>query len=506
MPIILRVAMVLAIVGLGAVVVYVGAGGLGVVATSLGKTFSGFVAGVTATPSPSPTVVTISDAPTLAPPEEPYTNVSTVDLVVSVPSALVGNTEHRIRVYLALKDLPPQAIQEVPIADSPRTVIPVELTKGINDFTVTIIGPGGESDTSAVVRYVLDTSKPKVTITSPKNNAVINGKSVTIKGKVQARSTLIARNADNEQSLASTAEADGTFTLSLPLTTGVNHITIEATDPAGNASTAELTVRRGNGKLTVTLSRVRLLDLAQVAAAVHQAQRDRHRPRRQPVVGRRRDLHAEHPGDPDGHRRNEDRSEWQGVVPDHDPQGRGPGRRQCDRVDLERPVRFDDGRHRHHDHEVAAGRRAFDSPAGVDSGRRRSYHPRMPMWRCPHCGIPQAETARCWVCHRSSTACLTCRNFRRSVAGKAGYCALDRQRRLLRGDEIRACWEASPVPFGTPEMPAARALLPMVDGTPAARLEFVEVVDVVARTPGREPEADTLPAEPRWSLWDDLGA
>ena len=62
------------------------------------------------------------------------------------------------------------------------------------------------------------------------------------------------------------------------------------------------------------------------------------------------------------------------------------------------------------------------------------------------------------------------------------------------------------MPFGAPEMPAARALLPMVDGTPVARLEFVEVVDIVARTPGLEPEADTLPAEPRWSLWDELGA
>jgi hypothetical protein len=254
MPIVVRIAMTLAVIALGAVVLYLGAGGLRTVAASLGTTFSGFVQGVTATPSPAPTVLTVSDAPSLAPPDEPYTNVGTVDLVVSVPSALVGNTEHRIRVYLALADQPPQAIQEVPIADTPKTIIPVELSKGINDFTVTIIGPGGESDTSAVVRFVLDTAKPKVTITSPKNNAVINGKSVVIKGKVQARSTLIARNADNEQSISSTAEADGTFKLSLPLTNGVNHITINAADPAGNESTAELTVRRGNGKLTVALT------------------------------------------------------------------------------------------------------------------------------------------------------------------------------------------------------------------------------------------------------------
>jgi hypothetical protein len=63
------------------------------------------------------------------------------------------------------------------------------------------------------------------------------------------------------------------------------------------------------------------------------------------------------------------------------------------------------------------------------------------MWRCPHCGAPQAETARCWVCHRSSTTCSTCRHFRPSLAADVGYCAKDRWRTPLTGLELRACWE-----------------------------------------------------------------
>jgi hypothetical protein len=74
----------------------------------------------------------------------------------------------------------------------------------------------------------------------------------------------------------------------------------------------------------------------------------------------------------------------------------------------------------------------------------------MPMWRCPHCGTPQAETARCWVCRRSSTSCATCRHFRNAVAVNLGYCGLDRERSPLRGDEIRPCWEA------VPEAPAVK--------------------------------------------------
>ena len=82
------------------------------------------------------------------------------------------------------------------------------------------------------------------------------------------------------------------------------------------------------------------------------------------------------------------------------------------------------------------------------------------MWHCPHCGAPQAETARCWVCRRSSTTCSTCRHFRASLAADLGYCALDRQRRPLTGRELRGCWAERPLTGAdqgkprTPERPA----------------------------------------------------
>jgi hypothetical protein len=65
----------------------------------------------------------------------------------------------------------------------------------------------------------------------------------------------------------------------------------------------------------------------------------------------------------------------------------------------------------------------------------------MPMWRCPHCQTPQAEAARCWVCHRSTTSCASCRNYRRSISLGLAYCGLDRGRNALTGEEIRPCWE-----------------------------------------------------------------
>ena len=99
-----------------------------------------------------------------------------------------------------------------------------------------------------------DAVPPKITITSPKNNATVNGKAVTIKGKTQARTTLLARNDASGSSIGGTAGADGTFALSLALSPGVNTIMITGTDPAGNVSEVNLNVKRGAGKLTAKLT------------------------------------------------------------------------------------------------------------------------------------------------------------------------------------------------------------------------------------------------------------
>jgi hypothetical protein len=134
------------------------------------------------------------------------------------------------------------------------------------------------------------------------------------------------------------------------------------------------------------------------------------------------------------------------------------------------------------------------------------------MWRCPHCGTPQAETARCWVCKRSSTACGTCRNFRHSVAGSLGFCGLDRRRQPLAGDEIRACWEAWPSTVGLP--PTVSPAQPPAGLRAAKPREFVEVgvhppVEVPATTGEAAPivlAPVSMPAigEPGWSLWGDV--
>jgi hypothetical protein len=84
----------------------------------------------------------------------------------------------------------------------------------------------------------------------------------------------------------------------------------------------------------------------------------------------------------------------------------------------------------------------------------------MATWRCPNCSTLQMESGRCFLCDRSATSCGTCVNFRRSLVGGLGYCALDRRRSPLTGDERRDCWSGAAA-----ELPGG-LFAPLVISTP----------------------------------------
>jgi len=251
-----RLLLVLAVAALGVGVLVVAGGGLGRVAAAVGSSLTGFLSDITSTPAPSASPLTVADAPTLEPPDEPYTNQPTVDLVGTVPAAVAGDPDSRIRIYVAIGDGESGPIMEVPVGPSQHFLVPnVQLSKGTNTFTATIVGPTGlESEKSASVAYILDTSKPKITISSPKSNAVVNGKTAKIVGQTQGRSTISIRNATTNATVSGAADGKGAFSVSVPIASGTNAIEVTATDPAGNVNMATLTVRRGTGALLAHLS------------------------------------------------------------------------------------------------------------------------------------------------------------------------------------------------------------------------------------------------------------
>ena len=271
LPLPAKLILAFALVALGVAVLFAGRGGLAQIVGTIGSAFSGFVEEVTATPTPTPVPTVLLEVPSLDAPQESYTNAPAVDITGSVPPQFVGRSDVRIRLYVTLPELAPAPIAEQSISGRATFLFPgIELTKGANEFSASLVAADGtESEASAPIRYVLDTSKPKITITSPEDGAVINGATVEIVGKTQARSTVQARNEANSTSATTSAASDGTFTLVLAIEAGTNGISLTATDPAGNQGSFVLSVLRGSGTLMADLTasayRFRLSKLPQNA-------------------------------------------------------------------------------------------------------------------------------------------------------------------------------------------------------------------------------------------------
>jgi hypothetical protein len=255
MPLPASLALAVAVLALAGVVLATVSGALPRVVATVGTAFGGFTETVFASPTPNLTPAPIPGVPTLVAPDSPYTNVATATVAGTVPFEVVGRSDHTIRIYVAVPDQEAVPVKEIPVGATPSfVVVDLPLENGRNDVSATVVGPGGESDPSAIVTYVLDTSKPKVTISSPKNGAIVNGATVTIKGKTQGRATVLARNEANGTATTAEAKSDGTFQVKVPIAAGTNGISVTATDLAGNVgSPAVVKVRRGSGSLAVAL-------------------------------------------------------------------------------------------------------------------------------------------------------------------------------------------------------------------------------------------------------------
>lgn len=236
----------------------IGMGAVGPAVSSLVQSFGQMVGSITRiTGSPSPSILGVaSDAPSIEPPDQPTTNVASIDLTVLLPTAVVGLDGYSTRLYNALPNAQPAVIAEAPVKQTSTLVFSsLTLAKGLNTFTAVIVGPGNvQSAPSKPVTITLDVSKPSIAISSPKNGSSVKGTSVTVKGKTQPLSDVQIKNDANNATATATADDTGLFSIAITIAAGPNNLTISVTDPAGNGNTAQLTVTRGSGTLGVTIS------------------------------------------------------------------------------------------------------------------------------------------------------------------------------------------------------------------------------------------------------------
>jgi hypothetical protein len=257
MPLPIKAAMAASVGVLSLAILWIASGAVGPAVDGAVRGIGGLVTTVgNVVSSPEPTgAPAIADAPSIVQPAEPYTNDDAVDVTVNVPASVAGQQGYTVRLWVTVKDGDPQVITEVPVAATSVLVIPdVELVKGRNDIQASIVGPGGESELSGVATWTLDQSRPKVTITSPKDNAATAKDSVTVKGKTQANSVVRVKNALTGATETGNADTDGLFSIKVVVEPGINELTVTAVDPAGNPNTDTVTVRKGSGSMQVSLT------------------------------------------------------------------------------------------------------------------------------------------------------------------------------------------------------------------------------------------------------------
>ena len=250
-----KAGLAVAVILFGVVVLVNAPGVIGAFASGLGHAIGGVVDKLSQTAAPSATDLVLPPAPSLTLPTQPYTNQPTLDLTGTISNSVVGQSGYTIRIYRKVGTATAAKVAEIPVGSSPTFTVPaVALAAGSDTFTATLVSPSGESPPSVAVTYILDQSKPKIVITSPAKNAVVNGAVVTITGQTQAGSSISARNEANGVTAVATADNAGAFSVIVALAGGVNGISVTATDPAGNAGAVVISVQRGTGQLSVKLT------------------------------------------------------------------------------------------------------------------------------------------------------------------------------------------------------------------------------------------------------------
>ena len=257
-PVPIGLAIASALIMLGIVTVLIGSGLVVDVARGVGSAFQNAITRLTS--QPPPTIApsgAVLDVPLIDPPANSgYTSQATQIIAGAVPPATVGKSGYKVHVYQLATNNAKTLVAEVVIGSTTRFSTPaLTLTEGSNVFAAAIDGPTGEGKLSASVTYILDTTAPPITVSSPKQNALLNSSIASISGQTDPGVSLIIRNKQVAGGGVTTATAgsDGRFSASVAIIAGPNTIVITGTDEAGNAASTTITVRRSYGDLAAHL-------------------------------------------------------------------------------------------------------------------------------------------------------------------------------------------------------------------------------------------------------------
>jgi hypothetical protein len=245
-----RILLVVAILALSAGVVLAGSGAFQGGAAALGQAFGRLVGGVLGV-GPASTPSTALQPPRLFAPSSTWTSQGHWDLRGRLPSGVAGRAGLTIRVFVN-----GQPMKSVPVPTTADFLVEhVAIPRGTSQLYATIRGPVSESEPSLAIEVTFDDVPPDLRVTSPKDAAKVNGTSVVVKGATQPGSSVSVRNERTGTTGHGGASWEsGWFEVSVSIGKGTNGLTVTSVDPAGNATSTVVSILKGDGKLTASLS------------------------------------------------------------------------------------------------------------------------------------------------------------------------------------------------------------------------------------------------------------
>ena len=113
---------------------------------------------------------------------------------------------------------------------------PISVPEGTHTFYYYAVDNQAHQEKTSSMQFKVDTIPPQLTVTSPQNNAILNSKTVSVSGIVDAGSTVTVNG------VIETVDSTGKFTIDIEISQASEVIVVAATDLAGNSTQTTLQV------------------------------------------------------------------------------------------------------------------------------------------------------------------------------------------------------------------------------------------------------------------------
>ena len=161
----------------------------------------------------------------------PAVNVTTSDTAITIEGTASPTTTLQLKQNGA-------EVASIVVGNDGKFTIPATLVEGDNEFTAVSKLNGKVTGESAPVTVILDTVKPNLTITSPKNGDKTNRETVTVEGTVTDANLDWVRVNGQDAPVV-----NGKYSKRIILDSGANEITVVARDKANNRISTKITVQ-----------------------------------------------------------------------------------------------------------------------------------------------------------------------------------------------------------------------------------------------------------------------